>query len=218
MEGYTKIDMASWHRADLYRLYTEYWTTCSFDIQQEIDVTETVRYMRERGKMFAPALYYAATSALNTRENFRLSVVDGELVMWDKISPMFPVLTKYEDICFHTVEFTDDFKAFYSAYEEDKQKNADCCRGMTQRMPPNVYSISIIRSVPFTTFAFDMKNPKDYLLPMVFISQYTEKNGRLMLQVSIHVNHAATDAYHTSIFFAEMQKILAEPGKYLALD
>ena len=90
MDNYTYIDMETWPRADLYRLYTEGWGTVTYSLTKKLSVAKFLPYLKERGIKFSPAIIWLVSHQINRIENFRLAVRDGKLIRWDVIHPMFP--------------------------------------------------------------------------------------------------------------------------------
>lgn len=215
MDSFSVIDFENWHRKDLYLQYTQRWTTCSFTFNAEVDVTEVVSALNIMQKKKAPAMLYAVTRALNDQENFRMQMVEGKLGSWNVIHPMYPVLNRNKDITFHMTHYQVHFSAFYEEYLQEQKRNAGCELAMAQQMPQNVYSISILPDLSFTGCAFDLKNPKDYLSPVVFLGRFTEKEERLIMPVSITCNHAAADGYHVSLFFKKLQELLNDYKEWM---
>ena len=55
MDRFTPIDRENWDREEMYRLYTEQWGNTWFSCTVRLDVTQTVRYQKEKGQKFIPA-------------------------------------------------------------------------------------------------------------------------------------------------------------------
>lgn len=210
MDKYKVIDIESWHRKEIYRLYTEQWTTCCHTLNVELDVTDLVRTVKGKNIKLAAALIWLITRELNAQSNFRMTLTDGELREWEVIHPRYPVLNANKNITFHCTPFDADFGKFHAAYLEDLAANADKTGAFASEMPENCYSVSIVASVPFTSCTIDLKNPKGYLPPVAFVSKYTEKDGRLKAMCSLAVNHAVADGYHSGEFFRGLQQSLED--------
>lgn len=205
-DKYKIIDLDNWHRKEIYRLYTEEWTTCCHTLNVELDVSELVRFTKSAKLKLAPVLIWLATKELNKQSNFRMTVTGGELREWEVIHPRYPVLNTNNDITFHYAPYSADFKKFYKAYLFDCEINADKTGAFASEMPVNVYSISIVSGVPFASCTFDLKNAKDYLSPLVFMGKYYRRGKKLKLMCSLTINHAAADGYHSGEFFKGLQE------------
>ena len=47
MEKYREIDLKTWHRKELFQLYTEEWKGVAFSVTKKLDVTELITYLKE---------------------------------------------------------------------------------------------------------------------------------------------------------------------------
>ena len=103
MDRFEKIDMQLWPRAEIYRLYTEQWTTVTYSITKKLSAAKLVPYLKERGIKLAPALIWLVSREVNRIENFRLAIQDGALGRWDVIHPLFPTLNEQENMTFHSL-------------------------------------------------------------------------------------------------------------------
>lgn len=205
-DEYQVIDIDQWNRKELYRLYTEEWTTCCHTFNVELDITRLVRFVKAKKIKLAAALIWLVSNELNKQSNFRMTLTNGELREWNVIHPRYPVLNANKNITFHCTRYSDDFSEFYAAYLEDFTKNADLTGAFAGTVPENSYSVSIVANVPFVGCTIDLKNPKGYYLPMAFVGKYFERKGRLITVCSLTVNHAVADGYHSGVFFQGLQK------------
>lgn len=218
MDDYRVIDIDKWSRKELYELYTEKWTTCCHTLNVELDVTRLVQFVKARKIKLAAALLWLVTDELNRQSNFRMTLTDGELREWSAIHPMYPVLNADKNITFHCVRYDEDFRKFYAAYLDDREKNVGKTGAFASEMPVNSFSVSIVASVPFVSCSFDLKNPKGYYQPMVFIGKYFPRGDSLIAVCSLTVNHAVADGYHAGEFFRGLQAGIDSFGDKYADD
>ena len=212
MDRFTPIDRENWDREEMYRLYTEQWGNTWFSCTVRLDVTQTVRYQKEKGQKFVPAVYYAVSRGMCQQVNFCLRLHNGELGYWDKVHPMYPVLRQTGNFTFHSVPYQEDYQAFYDAYIEESVRNKDQCGAFAEPMPENVFTISNLYFMPFDSFSFAMKNTRYYYSHIISLGRYEEDGaGRLMLPFSATVNHAVVDAYHVHLLSQDIQKLLLHP-------
>ena len=133
MDHFDIIDMATWPRAEIYKLYTDEWSTVTYSLTKKLSVAKLVPYLKERGIKFVPALMWLVSREINRIENFRLAVHDGKLGIWDVIHPMFPTLNADENMTFHGLRFQDDFHAFYQSYLTEQRENRNKTKDSANR-------------------------------------------------------------------------------------
>lgn len=212
MNQFTPIDMDTWPRAAQYRLFTQQWTTISYTATEQLDAARTVAWCRARQSKFVPALLWAVTRSLLEQENFRLGVRDGVLGSWDVIHPVCPVVNAEGNLIFFTTPYIPEYAGFYQAYLAQKQAALDTPNAaVAGTMPENGYIISVVPYMNFTSVSFHLKNAKNYYAPVLDIGRYTPQGDRLMLPVSLTINHAAADLHHVSRMMNILQQLLDTP-------
>ena len=211
MEHFDIIDMESWPRAEIYKLYTEDWSTVPYSLTKKLSVAKLVPYLKEQGIKFVPALMWLVSREINRIENFRLAIHDGKLGIWDVIHPMFPTLNAYENMTFHGLQYTDDFHAFYEAYLAEQQENRNKTNLWANKIPENFFMVSIFPWLHFDASSMQMKNAKYYYAPFIAIGQYNEQ---MLLPCMFMGNHASADAWHVAKFFAQLQEGMDDPSQW----
>ncbi len=93
------------------------------------------------------------------------------------------------------------FETFYQRFCEDKRRFATY-RGFEQTEdPPNTFDVSCLPWTHYRSFDMHVFDKGTYLAPVITWGRYLEKEGRLMLPLSLNLHHAAGDGYHLCRFF-----------------
>ena len=211
MDKIEVIDMQTWPRAEVYKLFTEQWTTITYSLNTKFSVEKTVTYLKERGLKFVPAIMWVFSREVNRHDNFRYVIKDGKLCRWDVIHPMFPTLNPQENVTFHSIRFEDDFASFYQAYLKEQQENANKSVLWATEIPENFFLFSVLPWLHFEGSAMNLKNAKGYYSPIIAVGKYNEKKQMPCLFVG---NHAVADAWHVNKFFDGVQKSLDNPSEW----
>ena len=81
---YTEVDIENWSRNATYEFFKDYEDPF-FNFTANVEVTAAHRFCKQNGLSFSlTALYYTLIAANNIRE-FRIRLVDGRLVEFDRI-------------------------------------------------------------------------------------------------------------------------------------
>lgn len=211
MDQFTPIDMDTWPRAELYRLYTEVWSTVTYSLTKKLSAAVLVPYLKERGIQFVPAIMWLVSREINRIENFRLAIREKKLGVWDVVHPMFPNLNAYRNMTFHSLRFQENFRDFYVAYLEEQQENRDKTSLWANEIPENSFMVSVLPWLHFDASSMQIKNAKGYYSPFIAIGQYNEA---MELPVMLMGNHASTDAWHAACFFHGMQEGMDTPSQW----
>lgn len=211
MEQFTPIDRSRWARESQYRLFTEQWTTICYSVTVRLDVTDTVRYCKEHNVKFVPALLWLTTRAMTQQENFRMAVRGDVLGVWDVIHPIYPVVNADDNITFHTTAYTPHFSDFLAAYLAEAERNSGAVGAFAEMAPENGYIISIAPYIEFESMSFHLRNARNYYAPVFEIGRYHSEDDRLILPMSITVNHAVIDLKHVNQLKTTLQQDLSHP-------
>lgn len=211
MDSFELINMEKWPRAEVYKLYTQVWSTVTYTLTKKLSVAKLVPYLKERGIKFVPAVMWLVAREVNRIENFRLAVRDGQLGKWDVIHPMFPTLNAQENMTFHGLKYREDFRAFYEAYLEEQQENKDKTNLWANKIPANFFMVSIFPWLHFDASSMTMHKGRDYHAPFLAIGQYNEE---MELPCMLMGNHASTDAWHVAKFFKGLQEGFDNPEQW----
>ena len=203
MDRFEIIDMDTWPRAEIYKQYTEIWTTVTYSITRKLSAAKFVPYLKQRGIKVAPALIWLASRAINSVENFRLGLHDGKLGKWEAIHPLFPVLNSDGNMSFHSIRFDSDFRSFYDAYLKEQAENKHKTNLWATPCPENYFFVSIFPWLHFEGMSMQLKNAKGYYSPYIALGQFDEE---LVMPAMVMGNHATVDAWHYSLFFDAMQE------------
>ena len=99
---YHPIDINNWNRRDLYDHFSRLKLP-HFAVAAYIDVTRLLEYKRREGLSFYLSLIYLTTEVLNGIDNFRLRIIDGQVVSFDTIHTNFTHKRPEEEVFrFHT--------------------------------------------------------------------------------------------------------------------
>lgn len=204
---YTKIDIATWDRKDLFELYTGK-LKIRMELTADIDVTNLLQYAKKKGLRFYPTMIWAVSKIINSREEFRYGYNEaGELILWDQVSPSYTDFNpETENFVKFITEYTDDLAEFHA------RAVADCAKHKNERgflpQPPNNFDISCLPWVRYRNLSLQIESEEKSLFPIVIWGKYQEENGRVMMPVTTIVHHAVSDGFHLSRFFKELQDLI----------
>lgn len=215
---FTPIDLASWNRGQMFYYFSKMAPT-GYSLTVNIDVTHMKRVLKERGYKFFPAYLWTVTKLLSEHREFRIAEKDGQLGEYNYLTPLYASFHE-DDKTFSLMwtAFDDDFSEFYKGYTQTRKRYGENHGVLSQPEmlpPPNAYTVSCVPWISFEHFAVHSFDNKPYYFPSVEAGKFFEKDGRLMIPLSITCHHASTDGYHVSCFLDELQAAVNEFEKYL---
>ncbi len=210
--NYRVIDKETYYRKGVYRHFTED-CKCSTSMTARIDVTELEKYSKESATKLYINFLYILSKALNSRDDYRMGYLwqTEELICYDVINPIQYVF--HEDTETFTPVYTNydpDYEMFYRKASGDIE-NAKHTReyGLDMENHPNWFDASYISWLSYDSLNVELPDGYLYFLPIVNWGRYREENGRLLMPVTVRMNHAIADGYLVANVFRLLEKEIA---------
>ncbi len=219
MADYRMIETDTWPRYQRFVHFTED-APCAVWLTDDIDVTELVDGVRTSGKPFYPSMLYCVSKVINAHEEFRLTSVDSPLfpkpmpAVWDVVHPSHNVFRQDSETFVNIFTlYTDDPVNFIDNCTLDIEKAVSSAPGDIP-CPSNIFEASC---VPWRGFTSVGSVQEAYpFSPIVVWGRYgNSPDGRIVMPLSIQINHACADGYHLARFISEAEAAAADLGRLL---
>jgi len=202
--NYKVIDKEKYYRSGVFRHFSED-CKCSTSMTARINVTPLKDYSDRAGTKFYINFLYLLSKVLNSREDYRMSYLyqTKELIVYDKINPTHYIFHEDTETCTPVyTEYDTSYKDFYKACEEDIEKAKQTREyKLDSENHPNWFDASYISWLSYDALHLELPDGHLYFMPIVNWGKFREENGRLMMPVSVRMNHAAADGYLISKVF-----------------
>jgi len=209
------IDLDKYYRKDSFNRFTKEYHS-SFAMTSRIDVTDLVNYSKKKGTKFYIDFLYLIAKVVNSRDDYKMIYFykENKLGVFDKVNVTHYVFHNETETCtpVHT-EYTPDYQIFYSSitrdialakenkYQPDQSKDYS-----------DYFDASFLPWYSYDAFSLELPDGYLYFLPIINWGKYRLENNRLMMPVSIRLNHASADGYLASKFYLlleeEMKKFI----------
>ena len=206
---YKVIDRETYYRKGVFRHFSED-CKCSVSMTARVDVTGLAAWSKKTGTKFYLNFLYVLSKALNSREDYRMAWrwETGELICYDRIHPTQYVFHEDTETCTPVyTAYSDDYDEFYRNALADVEKAKQTREyGLDAANHPNWFDASYISWLSYDAMNIELPDGYLYLLPIVNWGKYREENGRLMMPVSVRLNHAIADGYLVANVFRLLEK------------
>ncbi len=201
-----EINIESWNRK---RLYTHFRQLKDpyFGVVIPFDVTKAYKFSKAQNVSFFVKYLHDCMKAINAVDNFRYRIIDDKVVDFDVIHASATITRKDNTYGFSYITFNENLEQFVINFNKEKERiqNSD-------ELYPPVNGQDCIHCSALPCFSFSgHKEPSSGQLesiPELAFSKVEETNGKLIMNVSIHVNHALIDGYHVGLFAEKFQNNL----------
>jgi chloramphenicol O-acetyltransferase type A len=205
---HTDVDIEKWARRTTYEFFKDYEDPF-FNFGANVDVTAVYRFCKENGLSFSlTALYYTLVAAIGIRE-FRIRLVDGRLVEFDRIHATQTILNDDESFSFAYFEMKDDVFEFNRSGREAMEKYKALRTFDVESDRSDLIYYSVIPWVSFTSFKHASRLDRTQTIPrIVFGKLFDDGHNRKMMPLSVEANHMIMDGFHVGKFFNRYQELL----------
>lgn len=207
--NYKIIDKEKYYRKGVFRHFSED-CKCSVSITNRVDVTKLYKVSKESGTKFYINFMYILCKVLNSREDYRMSYLyqTKELIVYDKINPTQYIFHEDTETCTPVyTEYFEDYKTFYEKCEQDIAKAKDTRDYLLDSVNhPNWFDASYVSWLSYDSLNIELPDGHLYFMPIVNWGKFRKEEGRLMMPVTVRLNHAVADGYLVSKVFLMLKE------------
>ena len=204
---YSELDIKTWPRKTTYEFFKDYEDPF-FNFTANLDVSTAYRFCKQNSLTFSlAALYYSLVAANEIRE-FRIRLIDGRLVEFNRIHATQTILNYDETFSFAYFEMKDDVfefdrsgKAALERYRQLKTFDVESDRS-------DLIYYSVIPWVSFTSFKHASRLDKSQTVPRIVFGKLFDDGERKLIPLSVEANHTIMDGFHVGKFFTRFQEIV----------
>ncbi|MBQ3904916.1 MAG: chloramphenicol acetyltransferase [Eubacterium sp.] len=207
--NYKVIDKDKYYRKGAYRRFTED-CKCSVSMTARVDVTELVKYSKETNTKFYINFLFILSKVLNSRDDYKMDYRynTDELICYDVIHPTHYVFHEDTETCTPVYsEYSEDYETFYKNALNDTEKAKETREfGLDDMNHPNWFDASYISWLSYDSLNVELPDGYLYFAPIVNWGKYREENSRLVMPVTVRLNHAVADGFLVANVFRLMEK------------
>ncbi len=207
--NYKIVDPESYYRKGVFRHFTED-CKCSVSMTARIDVTELAAHAKRTGTRFYLNFLYLLSKVLNSREDYRMGYLwqTNELICYDAVHPTQYVFHEDTETCTPVYStYSADYRTFYQAAEADLEQAKQSRQYLLDaEHHPNWFDASYISWLSYDALNVELPDGYLYFLPIVNWGKYRPENGRLMMPVTVRLNHAIADGFLVANVFRLLER------------
>ena len=201
-DNYKIIDEKTWERA-MHCMVFRNSIEPQFCVTFEADITNFKEKVKKHGLSFTMAMVYAVCKCANEIEEFRYRFLDGKIVLYDRIDTAFTYLNKSTNLFkVVNVPFIDDINEYCKLAYKTVNEQREYFNGP---LGNDVFQCSPMPWVTFTHISHTNSGKKDNATPLFDWGKYYEKNGRIMIPISVQAHHSFVDGIHIGQFVDRLQ-------------
>ncbi len=213
------VDLSLWDRRDNY-LFFEDFLNSWYSVTTEVDCTNARRAACAGGRSFFLHYLYAVLRAANEVDALRYRTDnEGRVVFHDQVDIITPVAVPGRTFFTVRLPYREDFGLFHDEGRELISRipaDGDPYGAEKRLMAQGDYDVVHLSAVPdmyFTSITYTVAQAgRGCNYPLMTAGRAVEREGRLLMPLSVYVNHAFVDGAHLSDFFRRVGEHLEAFG------
>ena len=207
--NYKKIDKETYYRKGVFRHFSED-CKCSVSMTAKIEVTKLAEYSKATGTKFYINFLYILSKVLNSRDDYKMGYLwqTDELICYDTINPTQYIFHEDSETCTPVYSYyCEDYDLFYkNAAKDIEDAKATREYGLDMQNHPNWFDASYISWLSYDAMNIELPDGYLFFAPIVNWGRYKEENGKLLMPVSVRMNHAIADGFLVANVFRLLQR------------
>lgn len=209
------VDIETWERRDNYAFFRNFLNSW-ISVATEVDCTEARAAAKATGRSFFLYYLYAVLRSVNEIEEFRYRTdSSGNVVYHDRVDVITPIAVPGRTFYTVRIPYHAEFDRFYArarAIVTGIPSDGDPYGEEKVLQAQGDYDVFLLSATPklyFTSVTYAQGapgQPTEY--PLMNAGKAVAREGRLVMPLSIFVNHAFVDGEHISRFFELVAALL----------
>ena len=203
------ISIKGWKRREHFEFFSQF-DEPFWGITADVDCTLAYQKAKKEGHSFFISYLHKSIKAVNEIEEFRCRIENGEIVCYDKIHVTTTVSRKNDTFAYSYMDFNESFETFNQTAlaEIERVQNEPGLRLNENNMRTDVIHYSSIPWLKFTGLSHARHFKFKDSVPKITFGKCHGTAGKMMMPISVHVNHALVDGIHMAKFFEVFQQML----------
>lgn len=205
---YTAVDLSRWPRKEHFDVFQSF-AESTFNQTVQLDITALLKHSKEVGWKFYPTFIFLLAKVVNRHAEFRMTMKNDELVVWNEVHPNYTIFhNETETFSSLWSHYDGDIHHFQQSYSEDVARYGNnLAYWPKEESRENIFFVSGIPWVSFTSFNYNVANMKNFFAPMFTLGKYYNQDGKVLLPLAVLVHHSVCDGFHAARLINELQEL-----------
>jgi len=204
---YSEVDIEKWPRKTTYEFFKDYEDPF-FNFSANVDVTRLYRFSKKNDLSYSLAAVFYMLAAANEIREFRIRLVNGRLVEFDRIHATQTILNDDDTFSFSYYEMKDDIFEFVRSGREAAAKYKALKTFDVESHRFDLIYCSVIPWVSFTSFKHASRLDKHQTIPRIVFGKIFDAGETKHMPLSVEANHTIMDGVHVGRFFNRYQDLI----------
>ena len=201
------IDINTWKRKQHYDHFRALKDPY-FGVVFPVDVSKAYDFAKAHDVSFFGKYLHDCMKAINEIDELKLRIQDDTVVKFETINASATLMRSNQTFGFSYIEFDNELDPFLSHLISEKNRIETTGALFPLRNDLECIHCSAMPWVNFSGHKEPVSGALDSVPKLAFSKIIKENDGKMMMNVSINVNHALVDGYHVGLFAEKFQHYL----------
>lgn len=200
------IDLKNWNRLEHFNFFKGF-DDSFWGLTANVDFTAVYKRAKEEKASFFLYSLHAIMQTVNNQKEFRYRIEGENVACYDTIHPSPTIGRKDGTFAISFFEYRNDMYLFVKgAKKAIEEVNNSTGLGLNENAArQDVIHYSSLPWIRFTEMKHTASFGNDNSVPKISTGKLFEDQGRMILPVSITVNHALIDGWHVAQFLEKLE-------------
>ena len=200
------LDVNTWNRKQHFQHFNSLEDP-TFAVTIPFDVTKAYQFSKEKNVSFFGKYLHDCMKAINSVDNLKYRIIDDQVVEYDVIHASATIIREDNTFGCSFIKFDENLEIFLNNLQAEKIRIQNSEELFPEQEGLNCIYCSAMPWVQFTGHKEPFSR-QGISVPKLAFSKTVNQNDKLIMNVSINVNHALVDGYHVSLFAEKFQDFL----------
>lgn len=205
MRDYKVIKKEDWFRKNHFDFYSKFDNSC-FNLCVPVSAHKLYEYAKDKNESFFQLALYGILRSANAVPQLKQRIMAGNIIEYDSIDVMTPILTEQNGFRQVLCKNTDEFSVFSNQVSNKIKEVKNSSAGPLLIKDEAFFCASCLPWVHFSSITHAELN---FSSAVPTLTWGKLKNGEV--PVACKFNHAFVDGFHASQFFALIEEAFQNP-------
>ena len=205
---FTEVDLENWPRKTTFEFFRGFRDPF-FNFTANLDVTAFYTFCKRSDLSVSLSILYFLLVAANEIREFRIRLLDGKPVEFDRIHATLTILNDDETFSFAYFQMQDDVTRFNAAGREALEKYKRLKSFDVESDRVDLIYCSVIPWISFTSFKHAGRLDPELTIPRIVFGKIFDDGPGKKMPLSVEANHMIMDGIHVRKLFNRVQELIA---------
>ena len=204
-----KLEIKEWNRREHFEFFKQF-DNPYYGVTVQVDCSIAYVKAKALGIPFYTYYLHKCLIAVNSVENMRYRIEEGEVWVYDYVDASATILREDKTFGFSHMRFEADLISFNQVVKMEIERVKNITGLFTTARIPNVVHFSALPWVDFSSISQASHSKFADSCPKLSIGKLVDTDGKKTMSIALHVHHALVDGYHVGQFYEELQRLMNE--------